>query len=87
MASKCSKVVLTEPSLEKLLAARNLTRDSLRIECPEGVCSEIALLVANWKLLAPFIKLNEVDEADIDADNKKNAEKKIGMRNHMDRLW
>lgn len=83
MASK-SKVTLSEPTLNKLLAARSLSRDSLNIACPESVCNELALRITSWKVLCPFIKLKEVDEANIDADYRKNAGKKIGKLNAVD---
>lgn len=77
---KMSKKVaeLREPTLDKLLAARSLSRQDLEIVCSEDDCNKLALKIANWKVLCPFIRLSAADEADIDADYRKNAEKKIG---------
>ncbi len=79
--SGAARVAMVEPTLEKIITVRNTSREMLDVPCPEKVCREIALKLTSWKLLAPFLKLDGADEADIDADYKKNAEKKIGKFN------
>ena len=76
----CDKVVLVEPTLTKLLAARCLSRDSLKIPCPEKVCYDLASKLTEWRRLCPYIGLNEVEEEDINENYKRNAEKRIGMQ-------
>lgn len=73
-------VMMLEPSLDVLLRARSLSKEDLRAVCPsEEVCNTLALKLTRWKELCPFIGLNESDEEEIDEDNRKFKQKKLGI--------
>lgn len=68
-----------EPTLDSLLHARALSRESLRVPCSAEDCNKLALKLTRWQELCPFIGLEEQDEEEIDHDYKKHKQKKIGM--------
>ncbi len=69
---------LLEPTLCSLLKARALSKDDLNIVCSEEHCNELALKITRWKLICPFIGLEEEDQDEIDEDYRRSKEKKIG---------
>ena len=68
-----------EPTLDSLLNARALCRENLRVPCPAEDCNKLALKLARWQELCPFIGLEEQDEEEIDSNYRKYKQKKIGM--------
>ena len=79
LLANMAKVKLLEPTLDHLLEARNLTRKHLEVECPDGDCNEIALKLCRWKELCPFIGLSPQEEEEIENNNNKFKQKKIGL--------
>ena len=51
--------------VDQLLADLNVSRDSLDVRCSDDHALEIAQQITNWKSLAPFIGLNQIDEENI----------------------
>ena len=66
---------LLEPTLCSLLKARALSKDDLDIVCSEEHCNKLASKISNWRVICPFIGL---EEDEIEKEIKKNRERKIG---------
>ena len=69
---------IREQSLDVILRVRSLTKEDLKVVCPAEDCNQLALKLTRWKELCPFIGLSAADEEEVDADNKKHRDKKIG---------
>ena len=67
------------PTLHTILAARQLAKTSLDVKCAEKHLIAITQSITSWKQLSPFLGLSQQDEEDIEADNSKNAKKKVAM--------
>ena len=68
-----------QPTLQSILTSRRIPRSSLEVKCPEKHVVAITKSITRWKELSPFLGLSRQDEDDIEADNSKNAERRIAM--------
>ena len=77
MAAKPAPALAGRPSLEDLL--KDIPPEKLDQPCRDDHLSEIALSITRWKSIAPFLRLTEAEEENIEKDCGENETQKIGM--------
>ena len=70
---------MAEPNLHSILASEQIDSVVLQCKCSESHLATIAQSITSWKQLSPFLGLTQQDEEDIQADNSRNAERKVAM--------